>query len=297
MANNNKNPNIQAPETKNMILKYLYSKVNLDMKQDNILNMSDLDTIKSNDYIICPRFSGTRCWILFFEHNDSYYAVSFPKHSQRKKEQINIYPIDCRASKELYRGTIMEGIYFKFDEVRYLVIDEVHVISGENQLLKSKDDRLDHLANYLKSNIQISSTFHIYVSQFYQINKNSLKKLFEKLKSDTNIQEIIFYPKIYGGKIYRYTIIDEDLTDHVIKLAYFNLQKTPNPDVYNLMCGNTNTKVDIAYIPDIECSKKCKRWFKDHKKNILPVKCQMDMDKNKWIPIELVESEISDIDE
>ncbi|XWV24826.1 mg600 protein [Tupanvirus deep ocean] len=288
-----KNANLGSREVKNKILKYLYSSnINLNLKYEIITNIKDLDNIKDNDYIICPRFGGTRSWILFFQIDNNYYAVNFPKHSQRKKEDLYIHPIEMSVSKQFYRGTIMEGIFFKMDEKKYLVVDEVYMLEGQNQLLKPKDDRLNYLKKYFQTYTNINENYYMYVSQYFTLSKSSLKELYEKIKSDPKIQDIIFYPKIFGRKIYNYTIIDSDLVDNVIKLSQFYMQKTASPDVFNLLAPNSKNKIDIAYIPDTYTSKMCRQWFKDNKAKELLVKCQMDMEKKKWVPIELVEQEI-----
>ena len=67
-------------------------------------------------------------------------------------------------------------------------------------------------------------------------------------------------------------------------------------NVYNLLSTSTGDKIDIAYIPDMDTSKKCKQWFKVTNSNKLLVKCQMNMNKKKWIPIELIEDDIDDLD-
>lgn len=288
-----KNLQINTKEVKNKILKYLYSsQVNLNLKYENIMSDNDLDDIRDNDYIVCPRFSGTRSWIIFFKDGENYYAVNFPKHSQRKREDLMIHPIDINVHPSFYLGTIMEGIFYRIEDYRYLTVDEVYILAGQNQLLKAKDDRLNYLNSFIKNSISVNPYFNIMVSQYYSIGKKSLQTMYEKIKSDSKIQEIIFYPKIYGRKIYTYTLIDTDLIDNIVKLTYFRLQKTTSPDVYNLLATESGNKVDIAYIPDMATSKKCKQWFKDNKNKELLVKCQMDINKKKWVPIEMVETDI-----
>lgn len=289
----NKNYNLGSTEVKNKILNYLYKKVKLNVKIENISGEKDLDQIRDNDYIICPRPNGTRSWIVFFQHADIYYAVNFPKHSQQKKKDINIYPININVTKEFYHGTIMEGTYFRMDENRYLVIDEVYILGGHSQLLKTKDDRLNYLSKFITENTLRNPNFSMYVTQYFQTDKKQLKKLHETIKSDTKIQEIIFYPKNFGRKIYSYTIIDSDLIEHVKKFTQFRMQKTDKADVYNLLSVTSGNKIAIAYLPDMETSKKCKQWFKDNKAKELLVKCQMHMDKKKWIPMELIEDDVT----
>lgn len=292
-SSNKKNQNLQLTSTKKTILQYLHDNIQITDKFQTIKNLNELDIIKNNDYIVCPRLNGNRIWIVFFEYKKNYYAVNFPKYQKKKNiDDLIIHPIDISVKKAFYRGTIMEGIYFKAENEKYLIIDEVYILSGEDQLLKSKWDRLNDLTQYVKSSIIDNPYYHMYVSYFYHINKKNLRDLYEKIKSNPNICEIIFYPNIYGGKIYTYSIMDEDLVDNVIKISKFILQKTNNPDVYNLLSIHTKTKIGIAYIPDIETSKKCKQWFKDYKRKELVVSCQLNINK-KWIPMEVIDTTIS----
>lgn len=296
-TNTYKNINLESSTVRNKILQYVYSNIDSNIRMENVSGLNDLDVIRDNDYIICPKFGGTRSWVVFCKFGQNYYAVNFPKyHSKNKRNELRIYPIDISVKKNVYDGTIMEGIYFRMDNDRYLVIDEVYILAGQNQLLKPKNDRLNYLSQYTNINFIRATHFHLYISQYFLINKDDLKELYSKIKSDTKIQEIIFYPKIYGSKIYKYTILDEDLIDHVIELAQFRMQKTLSPDVYNLLSIESNNKIGIAYIPDIEISKKCKQWFKNNKTKELIVKCKMDTNKHKWIPSELVEEDLKDLE-
>jgi hypothetical protein len=296
----NKNQNLNDSDTRDLILKYLYSKnLKSNFKINVIQKMSDLDNIRDGDYIICPKFKGSRSWVIFFSTQESkeeipnYYAVSFPKHNQYKKGELKVHSVDLRVSKDLYKGTILEGIYYKFAKEKFLIIDEVYTLCGENQLLKSKTDRLNNLSNFLTETTVQTPNYHIYVCQYYALSELNLSELYDKIKGDNRIQDIIFYPQLYGRKIYQYTIVDVDLVDDIVKTGIFKLQKTNSPDVYHLISFRTNTKVDIAYIPDMATSKKCKQWFKDEKKKTeLVVKCKMNLEHNKWMPLELVETDV-----
>lgn len=293
----NKNKDLGIDVVKNKILKYLYTNIKKNIQYHNIQDEKDLNNIRDNNYIVCPRFTGTRSWIIFFHDEENYYAVNFPKHNPKKIYDLKIHPIDINVAKEFYNGTIMEGIFFRMNEEKFLVVDEVYLLAGQNQLLKPKDDRLNDLAQYFVSKRIINDTYYMDVSKFYKIEPDNLKKLYDKIKEDNKIQEIIFYPKIYGGKIYSYTIIDTDLVDHIVKIAKFRMQKTASPDVYNLFIINSQDKIGIAYIPNIDVSKMCKRWFRDNKSKELIVKCQLHLEKKKWVPMELIETDITNLDD
>ena len=285
-----KNSRLDIPQIKDSILKYLYkSDVKINIPHEHITSMKDMDAIKNGDYIVCPRFSGVRSWIIFFRKDNMYYAVNFPKHSQMKRQDLNIYPINIRVHEEMYDGTIMEGIYFKVGGIRHLIIDEVYKLAGENQMLKSKDYRLFNLANYINMNVSNNDQFVFRVCKYYNTSPADLSILYDDIKINPNIQELIFYPKFYGKTIYSYTIIDVDLIDDIIRLSVFLMEKTSSPDVYKLVIPDTKTKVGIAYIPTIEISAMCKSWFKGTRKKSLIVRCQQSNENEKWIPIEVID--------
>ena len=68
------------------------------------------------------------------------------------------------------------------------------------------------------------------------------------------------------------------------------MRKTDMEDVYKLYLLKRisektvkSKKIDIAYIPSMECTQLCKELTKDNKKVL--VICQYNKDKNKWVPI------------
>nr|AEX62654.1 putative mRNA enzyme [Moumouvirus Monve] len=44
----------------------------------------------------------------------------------------------------------MEGIYFNVDERKFLIVDEVYKLAGQDQMLKPKCDRLEMLTQNFK---------------------------------------------------------------------------------------------------------------------------------------------------
>ena len=288
-----KNSNLNNTETKIIILKYLRSKINSNTKFNPIVKQSDLDVIRNDSYIICPRLRGTRTWILFFRNGDNYYAIDFPKNMKSNPEDIEIYAIDMDVSKEIYNGTIMEGIYYKYNDENYLIVDEVYFLAGQNQLLKPKDDRLNFLSlMQTKNKFIMKNKFRLCVSNFYYVDKSDITNLYDKIRSNPSIKEIIFYPVIYGKPVYTYTIMDYDLKDDIVNISNFEMYRPENADVYKLFDVHTHKKIGIAYIPDIYTSKKCKNWFSKKSIKSIIVKCKLDLDQNKWIPIEPVDSEL-----
>jgi len=288
-----KNNRLDDIATKKMLYQYLFEKINDKNHHINISNTEELNVIRKKGYLVCPGNYGTRSWILFVKIKDDYYAVNFSKNTHINK--VKIFPIQITACQDVYNGTIMEGVYMINNGVPSLVIDDVYYLAGKTQLLKSKDDRLSELSQYAHKNFGGNPKFNIGICHFYDINKKNLEDLYNEIKYDNTIQEIIFYPKMYGGKIYRYVILSEDVIDNVVKTMRFIMKKTNKPDEYKLFDIESSEKIDIAIIPDMITSKKCKRWYKDNKTDTLNVTCQYLFDRKKWLPIEIfTEDEYSD---
>lgn len=283
-----KNANLSDPGVKASIFRYVRSRINTETKHVPITTFADLDNILKASYVICPKIIGTRSWIVFFKNGDTYYSVNFPK-SDRK--DCKIFALDIQVKPEIYLGTIMEGIHHKYMNEHYFIIDEIYYFEGRNILTKTKTDRLGQLSSAIQGKFMMSNNFRLCVSNHFNINSSSIAELYEKIVSDSNIQEIIFYPNIFGQKVYKYVILDTDTEtkNTVVELCEFEMHRPENADVYRLFDLGTGEKIGIALIPDIETSKRCKEWFKKKSIKSLKVQFKLDQDKNKWIPIKQVE--------
>lgn len=281
-----KNLNLASAPVRDRILTYFYNNANVTSKFEPITDESDLDNLRDNRYIVCPKYAGSRICMVFMMIKNVFYAVSFQKNLIHKKTPMILHAVDIRGTKKLYAGTVLEGTFTKMDGCKHYIIDEIYMLSGQNQLTKSKSSRLDNLTIFLRQNTIRNSTHRLLVSQYYHLKSDDLTDLYERLKINSHIRDLIFYPSTHGRKIYSYTILDTDLVEDVVRFATFTMSKTKNPDVYNLVTLS-GTKVDIALIPDIATSKMCREWFRKTKS--IEVKCKYDADKEKWIPYELAE--------
>jgi hypothetical protein len=289
-----KNIGLDTGPVRNSIIRFLNNNVqNINEEYEIIARQESLDEIVQNEYILCPRMTGTRTWIIFFIKDNIHYAVNFPKHNQAKREQTRIYPIQVPAAGSYYRGTIMEGIYYRDETSQYLFVDEVHLLEGVNQMTKMKDIRLRELNESLRRSVNNSPNYGLYASQYYFPTEESLTALYEKIKVDPLIRELIFYPRIYGKKIYSYPISDQDILDQSVTYDIFKMRKGNHVDSYYLQALN-GENIGLAYIPNINVSRMCKKWFKDYRKKILMVRCSLgsvNVESDKWVPVKLVEEE------
>jgi len=278
-----KNIDINYTAVKNKIIEYLNSRVDMDNKPVQLMSEQQVNYMKGQDYVMCPKYKGSRTWILFFKDKHNYYSVSFPIHSHHKSLNLNvqIFPLDILISETMYAGTIMEGTYFKISGVKYFVIDEIHLLCGEKQHLKNREYKLKYASDIFKDNIIQNPYFFLTVAAVFKDTQEDIIKLYDKIKHNANIEGIIFYPRIIKDKIFVYTVLQEDKEDDIVHYNVFKMVTGKKSDVYFLLDG---TKKVLAHIPNVEVSKKCKKWFSNRIKEV-NVRCRSSSDG--WIPLEL----------
>ena len=282
-----KNKDLGNPEVRNSVFRYLNEmQISADAIINDVKTESDLDHIKRNNYIAIPQYEGTPIWFCWFRQGECYYAVTFPKNSKSRKYKASIYPIDMMFSKSFYLGTIMDGTHYRDRGIDYFIVNDVYQLAGANQLAMTRTDRIDKALDYLKIHSTVTNqNYQMYVCRYYPLNKFSLSLLFSKIRNEDRIRQVMFYPNIYGYKMYQYTLNDSDKVEHIVKQGVFDLVKGTRPDVYHICYVDSSDKIGIAYIPNTTVTKMCRAWFQKKKK--VRVLCQMDPIKQKYVPVEL----------
>jgi hypothetical protein len=288
-----KNPDLDSDETKDVIIRMVNKAVRSDKTIVNDLrDMQSIEHIKNNDYIACPRYNGSRVYVVFFNYQNKYYAVNFPKRNMDNKRSLVLYPIDVTARLNVYNCSIMEGTYMKMGDINYLVIDEVYYLGGYDHTLKKRSSRISLVTGFLSANIVQNDNYQIYANTYYNLNSNDLSNLYQKIRINNSISDIMFYPEMFGKQIYQYTIRANDTIENIIRVSTFQMKKTRHPDVYDLFTDGE--KIGIAHIPSIESSKRCKKWYKSKRVgHTITVKCHAQVDDNEgkllWEPIDIIE--------
>jgi hypothetical protein len=280
-----KNIELDNQITRNILFRYFDSFNIKNYKIIRITKNEDIMNIKRNDYNIYPAYNGARVWLMLYSYNNIYYFVSFSRHILAKRSTTTIFPINNGASKKLYSGTLMEATYFSDNNKKFFIVNDIHCISNEDQSLVDRCEKIKIMKNIFRNNeIVQHDNCIIRVGDNYKIDKFALGDMYEKIKLNPSISEIMFYPNMTDGTIYHYTITPEDIKDKHIRGCVFLLRKKKS-DAYEVINTKTLRKIDLAYIPDLQTSKMCAGWFKDnlHTKELL-VMCYFDNEQNKWIP-------------
>lgn len=283
-----KNKDLNSSFTKQLVVKYVHDRVDGTVKPTNITKMEDVAAIKKGNYIVVPKHFGERSWMVFMKSDGYYYAVTLPKQNRRNiVNDVRLSPVEVPVEEKLYNGTIVEGTLSITGGIITFIIDEIYYLAGSLQIPKSRSTRMNDFIDGMRTNFGGIQGYNIRVCNFYELDEENLKVFYEKIKLDNTIQDVMFYPQIYGKTIYSYMVTREDLEDQVIRIAVLNMKKTKQPDAYELFDITSGTKIDIAIIPDMQTSRKCKKWFSTNKTDILQVKCRYLFDKKKWLPLEI----------
>lgn len=138
---------------------------------------------------------------------------------------------------------------------------------------------------------EVSNTKLIYVFNPKKdiLNKtisNGLKNL--KNNSDELVREANYES---NKKIIKKFIVKNNLPNKNVEFNIL-LLKTNIVDVYKLYINNINKlkKIGIAYIPTKECSIMVKTAFSNTNKDKLIFKCKLNLNKNKWTPIQYLDN-------
>lgn len=357
-------------ETKNRILDYLYDKLEMSEYKYNIIkNISDLYDLPNNKYYVSSNSCGVNSFLIFTQHQDNYYSyyvdrrsISYEKQYLKKKE-VRAKEINISVSKELYNGTILDGIWIDEElsqncrnnknKNKYFIITDVFEFCGKKFVALDYKIKMNFLnLNFNDFYDKDKSNIKLIIQKPYELN--NIDKLFSeyisKKSKEHNIKGISFYPLYSGTKlIYLFNKeYDERTKNNLISKSYkisnkfddkenknnsnnnytdiqensqyervytfrqnnlnnkekniifkFKITKTSRDDEYNLysIFYENNKyymkKIDIAYIPNCELSRKMKIIFLGN--NDIIFDCLLDPNGNGWIPLKVSEEQKIDI--
>jgi hypothetical protein len=130
----------------------------------------------------------------------------------------------------------------------------------------------------------------------HDTNKHDTNK-HDTNKHDTNKHEDIKSTDNSNLKIvYKYELVNFE--DNKLVECNLEMHKTDIPDVFKLFGifldkgVYIKRRIGIAYIPSYKLSLKCKSHFMN--KNVIIFTCKLDVNKNKWIPVD--EASVQKID-
>ncbi len=204
--------------TKQKILDYLYSNLNLSKHRFIMLNnVSKLEQLRDSEHYVSPSFKGFNYFLIFMNLEDSKndmkprkYCVAIDRRKlSYHKDQIDIKSVFMvktivKVSDAIFNGTIFDGKLIESSNKFIFLIQDCFYLMGKKLLDMEMSQKMGHLDNIMKMHFSESNICDNFV---FKLNKlytyNDLKELIEKLIPSCSIptQGLVFYPKYSGISI------------------------------------------------------------------------------------------------
>lgn len=309
-------------EIKKMVLDYIYSKLELVQYKYVLLEYElDLPRLKEKTYLISPNYNGINSLMVYIKIKDKFMSFIVDRKTlmynikDLNYSKVKMYRIKFRADREIYNGTIFDGVMLHHNGKRHFILNDIYYFRGDDLTTEKLQSKMINITTYLNTHTNDNNDIIIFPNIFKKIT--DIQQLMEKdiptFDMYKYIKGISFYPEYSGTKlIYLYNSATRDnnqnniLSTHTHVLldaeesninAIFKVNKTSIVDVYNLYLGEivveNNVKlfktknVGIAYVPTKDCSFFCKEIFNNV--DTVFMMCVYDKNKKLWIPMKVVD--------
>lgn len=273
-------------DVKKKVISLLYDKLNLHGFRYTIISeQNHVDTLQKNQHYILMNYISRNYLLMFFFIDGSKRCFLIdrktlayqPKNLDDVVRVADIQSIEpFQALKtDVFKGTILDVKLVK----NVFHVYNVFMWKGYD---RTTDPTLENFALVNNERIEMIAP----IKEYYY---SDLPQLKQTLEEDTKINGFIFIPKIPGNQM---IFLNKpkakiDVKEPVKEYPIFYMEKQDKPDVYFLFeTDKKNTSPICAYIPNIECSKKCMTWMQG--KRTVKVRCIYNEILDLYVPNELV---------
>jgi len=212
----NGNPKLLKNEKiRKKVIDVLYKMIHLSNFRYKLLETeNDLALLKQTKYYISPNYNGTNCLLYFIKINNEYFSFlidrSTLKYDIRQVDinKIRIIPISIRLDRDVYNGTIIDGIllYQPVNGQKVFVINDVYYLCGDNLTKDKMKYKMLNMQTYINNNIvedPVTNDIKLHVSYIKPATDilDFAKSDMYELPFKQHIKGVIFYPEISGTKL------------------------------------------------------------------------------------------------
>jgi hypothetical protein len=321
------NEYITNPSIKFKLIKYIFNNIKLsDYDYKVIDHLGQLKPLNDRKFYIMPNFNGNPCLLIFNKIDNKYYSYIVHRQTLKynvkeiKMDDVKIYPIDIRLSKDLYNGTIFDGTLLNSSSTKKktFVINDTYLLKGKNITKQNVKDKKLNIDCYFEINYKEDSllnTIDLLSNSIYNLDEleNLVNNIIMEHPLQTFIKGVTFVEEFSATKlIFRYSQYDNEKIEKnkqniIVKSTIINVEgkitaifliKKNKSNIYKLyLCkktridGKKNVK-HIKYgfadliIPDN--IRFCNDLFDSSNSSKIFVKCKYNNKKNTWTPYEHV---------
>jgi hypothetical protein len=199
-------------DTKQKVIDWLYSKLDLSKYRYNILNnISKLKFLHDNEHYVSPNFKGYNYLLIMVKINDKNLCLAIDRKklsyhkNQLDMKTIQIIQININTTEIMFNGTIYDGKIIKSNNQYVYLIQDCFYLMGSKMIdieMNEKMNKLDIILknNFKKDKISYCANFEFKLNKLY--NYKELEELINNLsKLSVETNGLLFYPKISGVNI------------------------------------------------------------------------------------------------
>ena len=201
--------------TKQKIIDYLYSKLNLNKHRFIMLNnISKLEFLSNNEHYVSPNFKGFNYFLIFMNleinGEKKKYCIAIDRRKlsyhieQIELKYVFMVKVHMKVSESIFNGTIFDGKLIESSNKFIFLIQDCFYLMGKKILDMEMSQKMGHLDNILKihfSDPTVCDNFSVKLNKL--CNYDSLENLIKDVIPSCNIpiQGLVFYPKYSGISI------------------------------------------------------------------------------------------------
>lgn len=181
--------NIKTNETKDLILKQLYSNygIKIIQKQYHRLDINNIKYVTNNFHMCCLRSNGNPYYMFFTLYNEIpiIYFIDKKVHPGYQKPRILI--VRGMFAESLFNNTLIDGEMVKTQEGKWLfIMNDMIAYEGKHLVTKQLIDRLKLMYEMLHTQYtpdEMVDTCKYQIKGYCYVNQESIQKLIDVSKT------------------------------------------------------------------------------------------------------------------
>ena len=286
--------NIVSNELKQYILQDIQTRtgLNFNSRYAKIFNEQYKQNL-NNPHIACFKTSGSPYLLFLTQINHINYSLLIDKKINTGHSLPKMFVVHLQFETSLYSGTLFETELIRDKSNQWqLMLGDIYYYKNEKYQKKVRViDRIQTIHDVLEKQFTESDKdiCPLYVKFYFEIE--DLETMYQTYSQtlNYNLRGFYFVPLNVNYSNILYLIQKGDTFNQTQskKTVNFKLVKHSKPEIYELYLRNDDgyEKIDYAYIPTIDCSRKVHSLFQESEADIV-MRCIYFKRFQKWTPIE-----------
>jgi hypothetical protein len=222
-----------------LLIDCVYSTIDLARYRYKLIETFDQLTVLAKDkYHLSPNFTGINCLMIYTTNKDRFYSFIIDRktlHHDKARlniDAINIQPFEIGLHRDIYKGTVFDGVMHQNNGRSIYIITDVYTLCGEDLSSEQIKFKLLKVKTFLEENLTtdpVMNSVELMLNVLLEL-QDITDLINRKITCTIPTRGIAFYPSISGTRlIFNYTPSKPRL----------NIQRTSAPDSQQafIACG------------------------------------------------------------